>query len=155
PSRRGRAAQAPRGAGPSGTMAPGPEGLPPIGETSLPPGVTQEAWEKSFKASLQGQAVAFPDTQAAPGPRARPAGLAATATAEAEAPAAAGEEPAAAPGQPSAGGGTAKAAAETAAPLPALSGPPLQRRQQLAPLAGSRPVAPTGGLGAAPGLPPS
>mmetsp|Transcript_48018 Transcript_48018/g.96869 ORF Transcript_48018/g.96869 Transcript_48018/m.96869 type:complete len:89 (+) Transcript_48018:65-331(+) len=35
--------------------------LPPIGQTSLPANVSQEDWEKQFKASLKGKTVPFPD----------------------------------------------------------------------------------------------
>eukprot|EP00929_Paragymnodinium_shiwhaense_P049669 TRINITY_DN25035_c0_g1_i1.p1 TRINITY_DN25035_c0_g1~~TRINITY_DN25035_c0_g1_i1.p1 ORF type:complete len:104 (-),score=19.18 TRINITY_DN25035_c0_g1_i1:72-383(-) len=37
--------------------------LPPIGQTSLPEGVTKEAWENSWKESLKGtpNPIAFPD----------------------------------------------------------------------------------------------
>eukprot|EP00416_Gambierdiscus_australes_P032144 CAMPEP_0171090880 /NCGR_PEP_ID=MMETSP0766_2-20121228/32116_1 /TAXON_ID=439317 /ORGANISM="Gambierdiscus australes, Strain CAWD 149" /LENGTH=72 /DNA_ID=CAMNT_0011548921 /DNA_START=27 /DNA_END=245 /DNA_ORIENTATION=+ len=35
--------------------------LPPIGQTSLPDGVSQQDWEKQFKSALKGQPVPFPD----------------------------------------------------------------------------------------------
>eukprot|EP00435_Cladocopium_sp_Y103_P043431 s510_g12.t1 len=42
--------------------------LPDIRETSLPAGVTQEDWEKSFKGALKGDRPAFPDCSAGPSP---------------------------------------------------------------------------------------
>mmetsp|Transcript_30027 Transcript_30027/g.81398 ORF Transcript_30027/g.81398 Transcript_30027/m.81398 type:complete len:81 (-) Transcript_30027:180-422(-) len=35
--------------------------LPPIGQTSLPANVSQEEWEREFKASLKGKTISFPD----------------------------------------------------------------------------------------------